>query len=120
MVAATPFLWEYYRSESVLDREEGDEWAIAKLDDTADIWEHVRIELPPTICEGGTMLEPARSYISFEGSVDWEQEHGLQLVFEEGLRVCKVGPYDGHVTNAHAFDDPSLLGVVFFNPRAGF
>jgi hypothetical protein len=25
----------------------------------------------------------------------------------------KVGPYDGHMTNAHARGDPALLGVVF-------
>ena len=51
--------------------------------------------------------------MSFEGEVSWEREHGLQLVIEEGARVCKVGPYDGHVTMAHAYGDPSLLGVIF-------
>jgi hypothetical protein len=51
-------------------------------------------------------------YLSFEGEVSREPEHGLQLVHEDGQRVCKVGPYDGHVTVAHAHGDPSLLGVV--------
>jgi len=37
----------------------------------------------------------------------------LQLVVEEGRRVCEVGPYDGHVTNPAAFADLSLLNVVF-------
>lgn len=45
--------------------------------------------------------------------MSWEPEHGLQLVFENGLTVCKVGPYDGHNTNAHAYADASLLNVVF-------
>lgn len=45
--------------------------------------------------------------------MSWEPEHGLQLVVEDGLRVCKVGPYDGHVTQALASGDPGLLGVVY-------
>lgn len=31
----------------------------------------------------------------------------------DGQRVCKVGPYDGHVTVAHAYGDPALLDSVF-------
>jgi len=54
-----------------------------------------------------------RSYLSFEGEVSWEPEHELQLVYEDGQRVCKVRQYDGHVTVADAYGDPSLLGVVF-------
>jgi hypothetical protein len=45
--------------------------------------------------------------------VSWEPGHGLQLACEDGQWVCKVSPYDGHVTVAHAYGDPSLLGVVF-------
>jgi hypothetical protein len=56
---------------------------------------------------------PELSYISFEGEVTWEPEHGLQLVFEHGRRVCKVGPYDGHHTKGHAYGDPALIDVVF-------
>jgi hypothetical protein len=36
----------------------------------------------------------------------------MQLVFEDGQRVCKVSPCDGHVTVAHAYGDSSLLGVI--------
>lgn len=56
-----------------------------------------------------------RSYISFEGEVSWKPEHSLQLAFEHALRVCKVGPYDGRRTNSHAFDDESLLDIVFID-----
>ncbi|MBO0834789.1 MAG: hypothetical protein J2P28_04615 [Actinobacteria bacterium] len=56
---------------------------------------------------------PGRSYLSFEGEVSWEPEHGMQLVYEDGQRLCKVSQYDGHVTVAHALGDPSLLGVIF-------
>jgi hypothetical protein len=38
---------------------------------------------------------------------------GLQLVIRDGLAVTKVGAFDGHRTNADAFADPSLVGVVY-------
>ncbi|WP_407939254.1 DUF6985 domain-containing protein [Microbulbifer thermotolerans] len=34
-------------------------------------------------------------YISLECSCDWEREHGLQIVFKQGLYVNKIGPLDG-------------------------
>lgn len=58
-------------------------------------------------------LAPARSYLSIEGEVSWEPEHGIQVVLAEGSRLCKVGPSDGHMTNAHAWADPALLDVIF-------
>jgi hypothetical protein len=83
-----------------------------EIPDSADIWEHVQFRHPPQWRLGGGPLAPGRSYLSFEGEVSWEPEHGLQLVFEDGQHVCKVSPYDGHVTVAHAYGDSSLLGVV--------
>jgi uncharacterized protein DUF6985 len=86
---------------------------VPQIQDSADIWEHVQFRHPPEWRLGGGPLTPGRSYLSFEGEVSWEPEHGLQLVYEDGQRVCKVSQYDGHVTVAHAYGDPSLLGVVF-------
>jgi len=115
---ATPHLWAYYRKErGRSSAEEREEWEIPELDeaDGADaIWDHVSLELAPMLTIGGEdAFEPAPSYLSFEGNVPWEPEHGLQLVFEHGLRLGKLGPCDGHNTNAYAYDDESLLGVVF-------
>ncbi len=108
LAAATPFLRMYYEASR------GQIAAGAPpIPVDADIWKHVAFVHGPEFGIGGTRLEPGRSYISFEGEVTWEPEHGLQLVFEHGLRVCKVGPYDGHFTNAHAYGDESLLGTVF-------
>jgi hypothetical protein len=36
---------------------------------------------------------------------DWEEEHGLQIVLRNGVRVNKVDGYDGHLTNSDAFAD---------------
>ncbi len=111
---ATPFLWDYYRSfVSAFNEAERATYGIPEIPTTSDIWDHVEFRHAPSMTLGEHRLEPARSYISFEGDVSWEPEHGLQLVFEHGERVCKVGPYDGHNTVAHATGDESLIGVVF-------
>jgi hypothetical protein len=115
LAEVTPYLWQYYRSEAEgFTAEERAAYGIPDLDDsTANIWNEVTFRHSPTVELGGNPLEPAPSYVSFEADVSWEPEHGLQVVFEEGLRLCTVGPCDGHSTNAHAYGDPSLLGVIF-------
>lgn len=111
---ATEPLWAYYRDTAAeFSIEDWASYGIPDLAASADIWAHVTITNPPVMVPGGTALSPAAVYVSFEGEVSWEAEHGLQLVFEDGRTVCKVGPYDGHVTNAHAYGDPSLLGTVY-------
>lgn len=52
-------------------------------------------------------------YVSFECGCEWEEEHGLQIVLKNGTKVCKLGPYDGHLTNSDAYDDDSLENVVY-------
>jgi hypothetical protein len=110
---ASPFLRAYYESTvAEFSAEQRVDYGIPEIPDSADIWEHVQFHHPPEWRSGGGPLEPGRSYLSFEGEVSWEPEHGLQLVFDDGRRVCKVSPYDGHVTVAHAYGDSSLLRVV--------
>jgi len=50
---------------------------------------------------------------TIECGCNWEREHGLQIVLREGLSVTKLGPYDGHLTNA----DSSLESVVYRSMR---
>lgn len=54
-----------------------------------------------------------RIYISLECECAWEREHGLQIVFRDGDVISKVGQFDGHVSNADAFDDPSMEDTVY-------
>lgn len=115
---ATESMWAYYKhTASEFSAAQRSEYGVPEIPETGDIWDEVQFRHPPELALGGRLLEPGRSYISFEGEVSWEPEHGLQLVFEDGLHVCKVGPYDGHLTNAHASGDESLLGVVFRHDR---
>ncbi len=46
------------------------------------------------------------------GSCDWEREHGLQIVFKQGLFVNKVGAFDGHLTNSDAYANEELENVI--------
>jgi hypothetical protein len=52
-------------------------------------------------------------YVSLNCECDWEEEHGLQIVFKNGLKINKVGPYDGHLTNSDAYGDESLEETVY-------
>jgi hypothetical protein len=61
------------------------------------------------------------AYVSLESGCDWEPEHGIQLVFRNGRQVTKLGPFDGHLTNAAASGDAGLLDVIYrrIGPAAG-
>jgi hypothetical protein len=83
----------------------------------AEVWRYV--EFGDSIHvhqEPGNRFVPAGVYLSIECNCAWEEEHGLQLVFRDGLEVVKVGSYDGHLTNAHAFADLRLVNVVYWSP----
>lgn len=84
------------------------ELAIAR---PADVWKHV--ELGGTLTVGRDHGRGRTVYISLECNCAWEPEHGLQLVFENGVAVSKIGPFDGHMTNVSAYDDRKLKGVVY-------
>lgn len=96
---ATPALWRYYRDTiAEFTPEERREYGLPEIPESADIWEHVSFPHEEASWQLGDEPFRGRSYLSFEGEVSWEPEHGLQLVFEDGQRVCKAGPYDGHLT----------------------
>src|SRR5262249_33269632 len=94
LAQATNHVWAYYRSVADgFDAEERAEIGIPEISTAQYVGDHVSFHHPPSFDIGGrNRYEPGRSYISFEGEVAWEVEHGLQLVFEHGRRVCKVGP----------------------------
>ena len=62
---------------------------------------------------------PGHSYVVVEANCDWEEEHGLMLVWKDGKRLTKVGGYDGHLSNVWAYDDDTLENVVYAasNPK---
>jgi Domain of unknown function (DUF6985) len=76
-----------------------------------ELWQHVRLGSEPMVRRRS--YGDKGVYISVECGCDWEEEHGLQLVLKNGLKVNKLGGYDGHLTNSDAFDDESLEDVIY-------
>lgn len=77
----------------------------------ADIWKHVKLGSCSTV--GRRPAGEKGVYISIECECDWEPEHGLEVVLKGGQRVTKVGPFDGHSSNADAFGNPAFEDTVY-------
>ena len=45
-------------------------------------------------------------YVQVACECDWEQEHGLQLVFRQGKKLTRISDNDGHLTEADAYGKP--------------
>jgi hypothetical protein len=78
------------------------------------VWGLVR---PTTVffsmIEAGKYAPVDTAYIEVEAEVAWEPEHGLELSWESGRYLVKVGPFDGHPTNGHAYAKPEKDRFVF-------
>jgi len=81
------------------------------IENPQDVWKHVQFGREPMVRRRPRADKGV--YISLECNCDWEIEHGLQIVFKNGLRVNKVGPYDGHLTTSDAYNDMSLEDVIY-------
>jgi hypothetical protein len=99
---AAPFVFRYYEDCAA----EG--IAPVAIASPADVWRHVQFGSEVYATRGERAI-----YLSLECNCDWEEEHGLQIVFKNGLVVNKVGPFDGHTTNSHAFAEDAFEDVVY-------
>lgn len=109
--AAAPSIFAYYRD--VVDHVGADGWRRdVKIDGPDDVLDHVQLGREATVSrdEDGDR----HVYVSLESECDWEPEHGLQIVFRDGRTVTKIGPCDGHLTNAAAYANDELEGVVYY------
>jgi hypothetical protein len=108
LLEAEPYLVQYCSDANDV-WEPGDPERV-ELDSPGDVWTHLHI-LDATVSRRG--WADGAVYISFQGDVDWELEHGLQIVFRGATKLVKVGPYDGHLTNADAYGDPGMENVIY-------
>ncbi len=115
LTAATPEIFAYYRDVMNDLVEAGDHDSYVRIAGPSEVLDHVRLGREPTVIRD--VDGDGQVYVSLECECDWEPEHGLQLVFRDGHTVTKVGPYDGHLTNAAAYDDDALQGVVYRSSR---
>jgi hypothetical protein len=83
------------------------------IETPSDVWKYVQFGSELHVNRRADGDDEDGIYFSFDCNCDWELEHGLNLVLRDGLVFTKVGPYDGHLTNADAYADPTLKGVVF-------
>lgn len=105
---AEPHIFRYY--QDCAEHWDEDDRPVT-IKNAANVWKHVRLGNKPMVTRrsGGDR----KIYVSLECGCDWEEEHGLQIVFKNGQKVNKVGPYDGHLTNSDAYADRSLENVVY-------
>ncbi len=45
-------------------------------------------------------------YIALTGNCEWDEEHGLQLVFRQGRKLTRISDQDGHITESDAYNIP--------------
>lgn len=109
--AAEPHVVRY--CEEMLERYEDAQRPDVTLAKPSDVWSHVQFGSVFYVSRRANGDAEDGIYLSLECNCDWEVEHGLQLVLRDGRTVSKVGPFDGHLTNADAFADRSLVGVVY-------
>lgn len=98
----------------------GEELAI-HIPTPADVWAHVH---PREIGISWRDRRDRDIYLSIECACDWEEEHGLQLVFRRGRMLTRVCQFDGHLTEADAYDWPdekdtllSAYNATFTSPK---
>lgn len=93
------------------DEWEPDDPEYITLTSPGDVWKHVQLGCHPHLSRRHRKDESI--YVSVECNCDWEVEHGLQIVFQNGEKVTKIGPFDGHLTYADAYDKDELEGMIY-------
>lgn len=107
--AAERHVFRYY--QDMIQSWDPQHEAYVVINAPADVWKHVQLGNEPMFSRNHAGDKGV--YVSLECNCDWEPEHGLQLVFRNGATICKVGPYDGLLTNANAYADPDLEDVIY-------
>lgn len=110
--AASAHVLAYYRDTVRLFREQGMELDIPDIAEPELVWDYVSFGDEFHVDRDFD----GRVYVSVECECAWEREHGLQLVLRGGGAISKVGPFDGHLTNASAFGRADLEDVVYVSP----
>jgi hypothetical protein len=106
--AIEPYLFKYYLDvKSSIEPEED----FPSIGCSSEIWQHIHLGKEAVVSR--RPYGDRGIYVSLGGNCDWEPEHGLQIVFKNGSRINKVGPYDGHLTNSDAYADSALEGVIY-------
>jgi hypothetical protein len=85
----------------------------APLGKPSDVWAHVQFGDELRIRRRARGDADDGIYLALACACAWDVEHGLHLVLRADGAIRKVGPINGHLTNADAYADPALIGVVY-------
>ncbi|MGI5170015.1 DUF6985 domain-containing protein [Spirillospora sp. CA-253888] len=114
LTAATAPIFAYYRDVTDAIVDAGDlDWYV-EIQEPDEVFDHIGFGDEPIVRRDP--YGDRRVYVSLECECDWEVEHGLQLVFRDGRTITKIGPCNGHLTNAAAYADDTLVDVVYHQP----
>lgn len=113
LLEAGEHVYAYYRDINAHYRPGDPEYL--EIAAPAEVWQHVTLGFEAVVER--RYHGDGAVYVSLECNCAWEPEHGLQIVFRRGEKVSKVGPFDGHLSNADAYDDPALEEVVYRRRR---
>jgi len=95
------YLFQYYKSSIKHWGAKSEDYI--NIPSSDDIWEHIDIS-------SGYYITISKDfdgdvYLSLSANCDWEQEHGLQIVYHKGNELVKVGSFTGHLRNS----DPKTI-----------
>jgi len=82
--------------------EDADEFRL-EINENNEIWDFV---YPSEIYVSRRDRRDKDIYVQIACECDWEEEHGLQLMFRQGRKLTRVSDQDGHLTEADAYDKP--------------
>jgi hypothetical protein len=85
-----------------VEYDEADE-PLRQINNKNEIWEFIQ---PTEIYISRRHRRDNDIYLQVSCECDWEQEHGLQLVFRQGKKLTRISDQDGHLTEADAYDKP--------------
>jgi hypothetical protein len=77
--------------------------SLREIEDPNDIWKFIQ---PAEIYVSRRAYQEQDIYVQVACECDWEQEHGLQLVFRQGKKLTRISDNDGHLTEADAYGKP--------------
>ncbi len=82
--------------------DEADE-PLRQIKDSNEIWDFIQ---PTEIYISRRNRRDKDIYVEIACECDWDEEHGLQLIFRQGKKLTRISDQDGHLTEADAWDKP--------------
>jgi hypothetical protein len=108
-LSESSLIYQYYRDfRGVGDFADWLDEQMGVLKDDDAIWAHVTPNFLD-VQQGMSGLW----YVVVEGDCDWDDEHGIMLVWLQGKTLTRVGPYDGDLGEYEEEDETGEASVIY-------